>query len=115
MELEVAIYLLVLFFGVLLLTFIILPIIRRLSLKYTSPESLNHKSSHSELVPSFGGVAVFISLLLSIIISCIYFNAVCESTLIMVSSMTIIFLIGFKDDLKVFPAKSKFLGQLSAL
>jgi UDP-GlcNAc:undecaprenyl-phosphate GlcNAc-1-phosphate transferase len=114
MELEVAKFLIVLLCGVLLLTFIILPIIRRLFLKYTSPEYLNQKSSNSELFSFFGGVAFFISLLISIIISCVYFNAVCESTLIMVSSMTITFLIGFKDDLKGFPAISNCLGQLFA-
>ena len=54
MGLEVAIHLLMSFFGFILLTFIILSIIRKLSLKYTSPESLNHKSSNSELVPFFG-------------------------------------------------------------
>ena len=114
MGLEVAIYLLMSFFGFTLLTFIILPIIRKLSLKFTSPESLNHKSSNSELVLSFGGVAFFISLLFTIIPG-IYFNAVCVFTFIIFSSMTSIFLIGFKDDLKVFSAKSKLLGQLSAL
>ncbi|PKR79934.1 undecaprenyl/decaprenyl-phosphate alpha-N-acetylglucosaminyl 1-phosphate transferase [Brumimicrobium salinarum] len=72
----------------------------------------NMRSSHSKAIPHLGGVAFFVLLILSF-----YFTSRFDenNTIIAIlPGLTILFLLGLKDDLVILSPFSKLLGQISA-
>lgn len=73
----------------------------------------NDRSSHTTKTPTLGGIAFFISLLLSLFFinqfdsSGIGFN--------IIGGLTILFIVGIKDDLVVLSARTKIIAQLIAV
>ncbi|MDJ0646829.1 MAG: MraY family glycosyltransferase [Flavobacteriaceae bacterium] len=72
-------------------------------------ESPNHRSSHTELTPTFGGVSFFIILVLTLLLV----KNLQESSLSIniIAGLTIILFTGLKDDLVIISHRSKLLGQ----
>lgn len=70
------------------------------------------RSIHSGNVPTFGGIGVFLSLVVVITISGAMLNT--KVMLLVLGSLTILFFLGLKDDLTVLSPRKKFLGQLFA-
>lgn len=102
--------LLLIFGAVFSLTYLLLPRIRRTTLKFNLYVTPDHRSSHSNIVPTFGGVAFFFCLML-----CLFFLEPLDIDGIAVAllvSLTITFFIGLTDDFKNLSPKVKFLGQV---
>ncbi|WP_412984124.1 MraY family glycosyltransferase [Pontimicrobium sp. IMCC45349] len=68
------------------------------------------RSEHSKIVPTLGGVSVFISLVLVMSLAGALLNS--RMFLILTGGTTMLFFLGLKDDLIVLSPKKKFLGQL---
>lgn len=72
----------------------------------------NRRSSHSETTPSFGGVAIFMGFVLSMLLfSNDYFQ---DELKYIVAATFIMFSLGIKDDILALSARKKMLGQLIA-
>jgi UDP-GlcNAc:undecaprenyl-phosphate GlcNAc-1-phosphate transferase len=106
-------FLIILFLGVFLTSLIIIPKIRSLSLKLRFTDSPDHRSSHKGIIPSFGGVAFYISYILVLFfIQPIDSNYV---SLTLLSSISVMFFTGLLDDVRDLSPKIKFLGQFIAV
>ena len=106
-------FLIILFLGVFLTSLIIIPKIRSLSLKLRFTDSPSHRSSHTGIIPSFGGVAFYISYILVLFfIQPIDSNYV---SLTLLSSISVMFFTGLLDDVRDLSPKIKFLGQFIAV
>ncbi len=73
----------------------------------------DHRSSHHIVTPSFGGVAFFICFILCYSFLRSEFELMNSPFLI--PAVTILFIIGLKDDLVVSTARAKIIGQLAAI
>jgi len=75
-------------------------------------DSPNHRSSHTELTPTFGGVSFYIILVLTLLLV----KDLDENFLSVniIAGLTIILFTGLKDDLVIISHRSKLLGQLFA-
>nr|WP_144895043.1 MraY family glycosyltransferase [Lutibacter sp. Hel_I_33_5] len=102
-----------LFIGVFLLTLFILPRIRENSLKFGLYDSPDFRSSHSKIVPSFGGISFFVSLIFTLFFFQKYDNQ--KITVSIIVALTIMFFIGLKDDFRSLTPRKKFLGQIIAV
>ena len=72
----------------------------------------NERSSHTTVVPSLGGVAIFIGFLLAILI---FSNGLLSHELrYIVAATLIVFGLGIKDDIMNISPKKKLLGQIFA-
>ena len=105
--------LLVAFFLLFSLTFILIPLIRKLTIRFGLFDIPDNRSSHSSIVPSFGGIAFYVCYLVLF-----FFIApldIDNMLLYMLASMSILFVIGLLDDILDLSARIKFLAQLLAV
>tara|TARA_B110000046_G_C12969903_1_gene388466 strand:- start:116 stop:1255 length:1140 start_codon:yes stop_codon:yes gene_type:complete len=110
---NVVYFLVLLFLGVFLLSLVVIPIIRSLSVKLRFTDSPDERSSHKGIIPSFGGVAFYISYILALfLIQPIDTHYV---SLTLLSSISVMFFTGLLDDVLNLPPKIKFLGQFIAV
>ncbi|MDT0642317.1 MraY family glycosyltransferase [Zunongwangia sp. F363] len=106
-----------LFLGVLFLstfafTFYTIPKILWVSQEKKLTASVNERSSHLVETPSFGGVAFFITIVLVLsVIQSLRLGFVGNH---LIAAMSILFLVGLKDDLVVSTARVKLFGQVAA-
>ena len=91
----------------------LLPLVRKIVLNLKLIDEPNERSSHSSVVPAFGGVAFYVALMLTFFLSSDYVEK--NVTLIFITSSTIIFLIGLRDDLKNLSPLKKSIGQIVAI
>ena len=73
----------------------------------------NNRSSHSNETPSLGGIAFFGSIMISMFLIRLYDAT--EMSFYIITSLTILFLMGMKDDLVVLSAKAKVILQSLAI
>ena len=107
------IYLLGIFLANLITTFLLIPRIRNTTLKLGYIDTPDARSSHQNTVPTFGGIAFYISLILTLfMLQKEYDNAIIITLLV---SISILFFTGFKDDLRNSSPKAKLFGQLLAV
>ena len=101
------------FLGLFLLVFftsyILIPKIRRVSLKFNLTDVPGVRSSHSNSTPSFGGVAFYISYIIALFLLQFFFENQVSLTLLV--GISVLFFTGLFDDLVNLPAKLKFFGQ----
>jgi UDP-GlcNAc:undecaprenyl-phosphate GlcNAc-1-phosphate transferase len=110
---NVVYFLIILFLVVLVISLVIIPKIRSLSLKFRFTDSPDQRSSHKGIIPSFGGVAFYISYILVLFfIQPIDTNYV---SLTLLSSISVMFFTGLLDDVRNLSPKIKFLGQFIAV
>ncbi|MDG1954086.1 MAG: MraY family glycosyltransferase [Polaribacter sp.] len=110
---ELIVDLLVAFFLLFFLTFILIPQIRKAAIRFGLYDTPGDRSSHSSIVPSFGGISFYICyLVLFLFIAPLDID---NMLLYKVASISILFVIGLLDDILDLPAKIKFLGQLLAV
>jgi UDP-N-acetylmuramyl pentapeptide phosphotransferase/UDP-N-acetylglucosamine-1-phosphate transferase len=102
-----------LFICVFFFTLFLLPRIRQNSLKFKLYDSPNHRSSHTNTIPTFGGIAFYLSLMFALFYSQLFEEN--KNIVVLIFSITIMFFIGLKDDLQNLSAKKKFLGQIIAV
>ena len=107
------IYLLEIFLANLITTFLLIPRIRNTTLKLGYTDTPDARSSHQNTVPTFGGIAFYVSLILTLfMLQKEYDNAIIITLLV---SISILFFTGFKDDLRNSSPKAKLFGQLLAV
>jgi UDP-GlcNAc:undecaprenyl-phosphate/decaprenyl-phosphate GlcNAc-1-phosphate transferase len=102
-----------LFSGAFLLTLFTLPRVRENSLKFGFYDEPDYRSSHKDIVPTFGGVAFYVVLLFTVFVSQGLDNTNLGLTLIF--SISVMFFVGLKDDLQNLTLKMKLLGQFIAV
>ncbi|UZH54640.1 undecaprenyl/decaprenyl-phosphate alpha-N-acetylglucosaminyl 1-phosphate transferase [Salinimicrobium tongyeongense] len=94
------------------LTFYLIPKVLWVSQEKNLMASVNERSSHSKAVPTFGGVAFYIAIIMVLtILQSLRLTYVGNH---LIAAMTILFMVGLKDDLVISTAKVKFLGQITA-
>lgn len=98
---------------VFLITSFSLSRIRKVSNKLGHFDAPNDRSSHTDFVPTLGGVSFYISLVVFFFFSNFY--NINDTSLSIILAITIMFLVGLTDDLKDLTPSIKFLGQLLAL
>jgi len=87
--------------------------IRKISKKLGHFDAPNDRSSHTDFVPTLGGISFYISLVVFFFFSNFY--NINDTSLSIILAITIMFLVGLTDDLKDLTPSVKFLGQLLAL
>jgi UDP-N-acetylmuramyl pentapeptide phosphotransferase/UDP-N-acetylglucosamine-1-phosphate transferase len=87
--------------------------IRKISSKLGHYDTPNARSSHNDFVPTLGGIAFFVSLIVFFFFSNFY--NINDTSLSIMLAITIMFFVGLTDDLKDLSPKVKFIGQLLAL
>lgn len=105
--------LIIVFFILFCLSFILIPLIRKLTIRFGLFDIPDNRSSHSRVVPSLGGISFYISYLVLF-----FFIAQLDldnMLLYMLASMSILFVIGLLDDILDLSARIKFLAQLLAV
>ena len=98
---------------VFLITSFSLSRIRKISSKLGHYDTPNDRSSHTDFVPTLGGISFYISLVVFFFFSNFY--NIDDTSLSIILAITIMFLVGLTDDLKDLTPSVKFLGQLLAL
>jgi UDP-GlcNAc:undecaprenyl-phosphate GlcNAc-1-phosphate transferase len=102
-------YFILLFSAIFMLSYILIPKIRRISLKFNLTDVPGVRSSHSNSTPSFGGVAFYISYIIALFFIQFFFENQVSLTLLV--GISVLFFTGLFDDIVNLPAKLKFFGQ----
>jgi len=103
---------LALLIGAFAVTYYLMPKIRGIVLFKQLMDNPNERSSHTQATPNLGGIAFFIVLMLSF-----YFTQPFDETgavMSMIPGLTILFIVGLKDDLVVLAPLSKLISQIAA-
>jgi UDP-N-acetylmuramyl pentapeptide phosphotransferase/UDP-N-acetylglucosamine-1-phosphate transferase len=96
-----------------LVTFLILPILIKYSLKKNLVVVPGRRKLHKKTTPSLGGVAIFLGFLIAALMW-IDFND-WLTVRYLIASLLIIFFLGIRDDLVPFNAWRKMIGQAAAI
>jgi UDP-GlcNAc:undecaprenyl-phosphate GlcNAc-1-phosphate transferase len=102
-------YFILLFVSIFLVSYILIPKIRNISLKFNLTDVPDTRSSHSNITPSFGGVSFYISYTIALFFIQFFFENQVSLTLLV--GISVLFFTGLFDDLVNLPAKLKFFGQ----
>ncbi len=101
-----------LFLGTFCITFYLIPKVLWVSKEKNLMAEVVGRSAHTTETPSFGGVAFFITLVLVLsLIQSLRLNYVGNH---LIAAITILFMVGLKDDLVVSTARVKLFGQIAA-
>lgn len=105
-------YFFFLFFGSFVFSYILLPKIRSIAKITNFSSTPNHRSSHTDEIPNIGGVAFYVSLMMSFYFIQRFdeFNTLHS----LLPGLTILFIIGLKDDLVVVAPTTKLIAQIAA-
>ena len=102
-------YFTLLFVSIFLVTYIIIPKIRFISVKFNLTDTPGVRSSHANTTPSFGGVAFYISYIIALFFLQFFFENQVSLTLLV--GISVLFFTGLFDDIVNLRAKVKFFGQ----
>ena len=102
-------YLTLLFVSIFLITYILIPKIRNVSLRFNLTDTPGARSSHANITPSFGGVAFYVSYIFALFFLQFFFENQVSLTLLV--GISVLFFTGLFDDIINLPAKFKFFGQ----
>ncbi len=92
------------------LTLIITPMIRKMSLRYGAIDTPDSRKVHKMPIPTSGGVAIYIAFLFAVL----FFNRPTPEILGLLVGLTIITCFGLLDDIFDLPPATKFMGQFLA-
>lgn len=96
----------------LLVCYRVIPSVIHLAKKKKLYDEPNHRSSHKTVIPSLGGVAIFLGFTLSILIFSNGF--IIHELKYIIAATLIMFGLGIKDDLMDISPRKKLLGQIFA-
>jgi len=100
------------FLGAFSLTFFIIPKVLWVSKEKNLMAEVVGRSAHSTETPSFGGVAFYITLIMVLaLLQSLRLNYVGSH---LIGAITILFMVGLKDDLIISTARVKLFGQIAA-
>ena len=94
------------------LTYISIPPIIRVSKEKHLFDELNNRKVHKTRIPTLGGVAIFIGLAISLLLTINGFDFMNMKYLL--AGVIMVFFIGLKDDIMVISARKKLLVQIAA-
>lgn len=94
------------------LTYISIPPIIRVSKAKHLFDEINKRKVHKSQIPSLGGVAIFIGLVISLLLTINGFDFLKMKYLL--AGVIMVFFIGLKDDIMVISAQKKLLVQITA-
>src|ERR1035437_5372097 len=101
-----------LFSGAFFTTYVIIPKVIGVTNAKELTTPVNSRSAHKFPIPSFGGVAFFVTLILIIsLLQSILLHYVGNN---LIAGLTVLFMVGLKDDLVISSVKVKLIGQLMA-
>lgn len=100
------------FAGTLVVTFYLIPKVLWVSKERNLMATVNERSAHSVAVPAFGGVAFYITLIL--VLSILQSMRLTFVGNHLIAAITILFMVGLKDDLVISTVKVKLIGQITA-
>lgn len=100
------------FLGTFAVTFYLIPKVLWVSKKRNLMTSVNERSAHSTAIPSFGGVAFYFTLIL--VLSILQSMRLTFVGNHLIAAITILFMVGLKDDLVISTARVKLIGQITA-
>ena len=105
-------FVLCMFLGTFAVTFYLIPKVLWVSREKNLMAEVVGRSAHCTETPSFGGVAFYITLIMVLaLIQSLRLNYVGGH---LIGAITILFMVGLKDDLVISTARVKFLGQIAA-
>lgn len=105
-------FVLCLFSGAFAMTYYLIPKVLWVSKEKNLMAEVVGRSTHSTETPSFGGVAFYITLIMVLaLIQSLRLNYVGSH---LIGAITILFMVGLKDDLVISTARVKFFGQIAA-
>jgi len=100
------------FLGAFALTFYFIPMVLWVSKEKNLMAEVVGRSAHSTETPSFGGVAFYITMIMVLaLIQSLRLNYVGGH---LIGAITILFMVGLKDDLVISTARVKIFGQIAA-
>ena len=102
-------YLTLLFVVIFLVTYIVIPKIRKISVKFNLTDTPGVRSSHINTTPSFGGVAFYVSYIITLFF--LQFFSPYQYSLTLLVAISVLFFTGLFDDLVNLRARNKFFGQ----
>lgn len=101
-----------LYSGAFILTYYLIPKVLWVSNEKNLTTTINSRSAHIVETPSFGGVAFYITIIMVLtLIQTMRLTFVGNQ---LIAAITILFMVGLKDDLVISTAKVKILGQIAA-
>ena len=101
-----------LFLGTFIVTYYLIPKVLWVSKEKNLTAAVVGRSSHTVETPSFGGVAFFITLIL--VLSLIQSMRLSYVGNHLIAAITVLFMVGLKDDLVVSTARVNLFGQITA-
>ncbi len=101
------------FIGSFILTYLTIPKIIRVVEHKRLMDDPNHRSSHSLRTPTLGGVAFFYTLIFALFF--IHSRGTFDEAIYIIPGLTILFIVGLKDDLVVISPGSKLIAQVCAV
>ena len=101
------------FIGAFLLTYLTIPKIIGVVEYKRLMDNPNHRSSHKSKTPTLGGVSFFFTLMLAIFFIRTWQNF--DEGVFIIPGLTILFVMGLKDDLVVLSPGSKLIAQVIAI
>jgi UDP-N-acetylmuramyl pentapeptide phosphotransferase/UDP-N-acetylglucosamine-1-phosphate transferase len=105
-------FVLCMFLGTFAVTFYLIPKVLWVSKEKNLMAEVVGRSAHSTVTPSFGGVAFYITLIMVLaLIQSLRLNYVGGH---LIGAITILFMVGLKDDLVISTARVKLFGQIAA-
>lgn len=93
------------------ITYISIPVIITIAKKIHLYDTPNERSSHSQVIPTLGGVGIFSAVITSLLIF-LDFNKIPEMQFVMASTL-ILFFIGISDDIVEIQARFKLYAQIA--
>ncbi|MEH7119373.1 MraY family glycosyltransferase [Neobacillus vireti] len=93
-----------------LLSILITPLVKKLAIIIGATDQPNQRKVHTSIMPRLGGLAIFISFIVGILV----YQPFSPYSISILLGSFIIILTGICDDLFELPAKYKLLGQLAA-
>ena len=90
---------------------LLIPVIIQASFKFNLVDKPDERKVHVKPIPRLGGVGIFISTILGIVVSGVGLKAIVQWP-VFFSSMAILFMIGIWDDLKNISARLRFVLQI---
>ncbi|WP_042350856.1 glycosyltransferase family 4 protein [Bacillus massiliigorillae] len=94
-------------------TLIITPLVKKLAFKIGATDKPNHRKVHQKIMPRLGGLAIFISFLIGMLVLQPQPQDSTSAWAIIIGA-SIIVVIGVFDDMLELSAKVKFIGQIAA-
>lgn len=102
-----------LFIGAFLLTYLTIPKIIKVVEFKRLMDSPNQRSSHSMRTPTLGGVSFYYTLVFALFF--IHGRAAFNEAIYIIPGLTILFIVGLKDDLVVISPGAKLMAQICAI